>query len=126
MYCGVFLSNRCTIGCTILQENTSVVDKHLKNSIARVVELADTQDLGSCAFGRGGSSPPSRTSLRNKDLRRKSRKSLLLFRAEFYKSSTWKRELVSADVMPIGRAYARRQALAHCVLQQPPAVRAWC
>ena len=28
---------------------------------ARVVKLADTQDLGSCAFGRGGSSPPLRT-----------------------------------------------------------------
>jgi hypothetical protein len=28
---------------------------------AGVVKLADTQDLGSCAFGRGGSSPPFRT-----------------------------------------------------------------
>ena len=28
---------------------------------ARVVELADTQDLGSCAERCGGSSPPSRT-----------------------------------------------------------------
>ncbi|VXB49389.1 hypothetical protein ARTHRO9AX_180203 [Arthrobacter sp. 9AX] len=26
-----------------------------------MVKLADTQDLGSCAFGRGGSSPPLRT-----------------------------------------------------------------
>ena len=26
-----------------------------------MAELADAQDLGSCAFGRGGSSPPSRT-----------------------------------------------------------------
>ena len=31
---------------------------------ARVVKLADTQDLGSCAFGRGGSSPPLRTYVR--------------------------------------------------------------
>lgn len=31
------------------------------NCQARVVKLADTQDLGSCAFGRGGSSPPLRT-----------------------------------------------------------------
>ena len=29
---------------------------------ARVVELADTQDLGSCAARRGGSTPPSRIS----------------------------------------------------------------
>ena len=28
---------------------------------ARVVELVDTQDLGSCAARCGGSSPPSRT-----------------------------------------------------------------
>ena len=28
---------------------------------ARVAELADAQDLGSCVLGRGGSSPPSRT-----------------------------------------------------------------
>jgi len=28
-----------------------------------VVKLADTQDLGSCALRRGGSSPPSRTNL---------------------------------------------------------------
>ena len=28
---------------------------------ARVVKLADTQDLGSCAFGRGGSNPPCAT-----------------------------------------------------------------
>lgn len=27
-----------------------------------MVKLADTQDLGSCAFGRGGSTPPFRTS----------------------------------------------------------------
>ncbi len=29
---------------------------------ARVAELADALDLGSSVFGRGGSSPPSRTS----------------------------------------------------------------
>ena len=28
-----------------------------------MVKLADTQDLGSCAFGRGGSSPPLRTAV---------------------------------------------------------------
>ena len=30
---------------------------------ARVAEVVDAQDLGSCAFGRGGSSPPSRTTV---------------------------------------------------------------
>src|SRR5213593_5030067 len=30
-------------------------------SFARVAELADAQDLGSCGETRGGSSPPSRT-----------------------------------------------------------------
>ena len=30
-------------------------------AFAGVVKLADTQDLGSCALWRGGSSPPSRT-----------------------------------------------------------------
>ena len=33
----------------------------VKNDRARVVELVDTQDLGSCAAMRGGSSPFSRT-----------------------------------------------------------------
>ena len=28
---------------------------------AQVAELVDAQDLGSCAFGRGGSTPPFRT-----------------------------------------------------------------
>ena len=36
----------------------------VKNDRARVVELVDTQDLGSCAAMRGGSSPFSRTSNR--------------------------------------------------------------
>ncbi len=36
---------------------------------ARVVKLADTQDLGSCAFGRGGSSPPLRTAVRTPESR---------------------------------------------------------
>ena len=36
---------------------------------ARVVKLADTQDLGSCAFGRGGSSPPLRTQEESPGLR---------------------------------------------------------
>ncbi len=43
---------------------------HLQNPLiiidfqidARVAELADALDLGSSAFGRGGSNPPSRTS----------------------------------------------------------------
>ncbi len=32
----------------------------LAAEIARVAKLADALDLGSCAFGRGGSTPPSR------------------------------------------------------------------
>ncbi len=34
---------------------------------ADMVKLVDTQDLGSCDFGRGGSSPPIRTSLMKKE-----------------------------------------------------------
>ena len=37
------------------------VTKCFVERIARVVELVDTQDLGSCAARCGGSSPPSRT-----------------------------------------------------------------
>lgn len=33
---------------------------------ARVAELADAQDLGSCALRRGGSIPPSRTNAKEK------------------------------------------------------------
>lgn len=36
----------------------------LLGALAGVVELADTQDLGSCAFERGGSNPPFRTGYR--------------------------------------------------------------
>jgi hypothetical protein len=35
---------------------------------ARVAELADAQDLGSCAERRAGSSPASRNSLNKNDL----------------------------------------------------------
>ncbi len=33
--------------------------------VARVAELVDAQDLGSCGETRGGSSPPSRTIFRS-------------------------------------------------------------
>ena len=37
--------------------------RHLDGDHARVAELADAQDLGSCGATRGGSSPPFRTRL---------------------------------------------------------------
>ena len=42
---------------------TSLDSTHSVPAIAPVVELADTQDLGSCAARRGGSSPSGSTSL---------------------------------------------------------------
>ena len=37
------------------------IDKYQKSVIAGVAELVDAPDLGSGAFGRGGSSPSTRT-----------------------------------------------------------------
>ena len=48
-------------GIKVLLSLTDISCLVVKNDRARVVELVDTQDLGSCAFRRGGSSPFSRT-----------------------------------------------------------------
>lgn len=56
----------CLCSCIIDDsglENSAIgsgVEKYLPFG-ARVAELADAQDLGSCALRRGGSIPPSRT-----------------------------------------------------------------
>lgn len=51
--------------CKNLVKNilTSCSNMWYYNCVAGVAELADAPDLGSGAFGRGGSSPFSRTSL---------------------------------------------------------------
>ena len=48
-------------GIKVLLSLTDISCLVVKNDRARVVELVDTQDLGSCAAMRGGSSPFSRT-----------------------------------------------------------------
>ena len=53
---------KAPVGIKILLSLTDISCLVVKNDRARVVELVDTQDLGSCAAMRGGSSPFSRTS----------------------------------------------------------------
>ena len=48
-------------GIKVILSLTDISCQVVKNDRARVVELVDTQDLGSCAAMRGGSSPFSRT-----------------------------------------------------------------
>ena len=55
---------KAPVGIKILLSLTDISCLVVKNDRARVVELVDTQDLGSCAAMRGGSSPFSRTSNR--------------------------------------------------------------
>ena len=52
---------RAPAGIKVLLSLTDISCLVVKNDRARVVELVDTQDLGSCAAMRGGSSPFSRT-----------------------------------------------------------------
>ena len=48
---------KAPVGIKILLSLTDISCLVVKNDRARVVELVDTQDLGSCAAMRGGSSP---------------------------------------------------------------------